>query len=281
MALNMDALGKKIGPLTREYSWKDIILYALAVGACSSEMEYCYEKDLKVIPTFSLATTFDFFWHIAKESNINIAGILHGEQELIFHDSIPLEGALITEGTITNYYDKGKDRGALVVGKCDTFHSNGTRLFTSIYSLFTRFDGGFGSDPAPKRVITYPESEPHYVVDALPPPDQNLLYRLTGDYFELHVDPEFAEKSGFEKPIMHGACTLGYGCRALIQKLTPGNPEKIKRLACRFSRFLYPGVPIQTLIWKTEEGRALWRVINTETGTTLIDNGVCEYDVQD
>jgi acyl dehydratase len=281
MALNMDALGKKIGPLTREYSWKDIILYALAVGACSSEIEYCYEKDLKVIPTFSLATTFDFFWHIAKESNINLSGILHGEQELIFHNSIPLEGTLITEGTITNYYDKGKDRGALVLGECDTFHSNGTRLFTSIYSLFTRFDGGFGSDPAPKRIITYPESEPHYVVDALPPPDQNLLYRLTGDYFELHVDPEFAEKSGFERPIMHGACTLGYGCRALVRKLTPGKPEKVKRLACRFSRFLYPGVPIQTLIWKTEEGQALWRVINTETGTALIDNGVCEYDVED
>jgi acyl dehydratase len=279
MALNMDALGKKIGPLTREYSWKDIVLYALAVGAGSSELEFCYEKSLKVIPTFSLATTFDFFWHIAKESNINLSGILHGEQELIFHADIPLEGTLITEGTITNYHDKGKDRGALVVGKCDTFHSNGTRLFTSIYRLFARFDGGFGSDPAPKRIITYPESEPHYIVDALPPPDQNLLYRLTGDYFELHVDPEFAETSGFERPIMHGACTLGYGCRALIRKLTPGNPEKVKHLACRFSRFLYPGVPIQTLIWKIEEGRALWRVINTETGTALIDNGVCEYDV--
>jgi acyl dehydratase len=280
MALNMDALGRKIGPLTRQYSWKDIVLYALAVGSGSSELEFCYEKSLKVIPTFALATTFDFFWCIARESNINLSGILHGEHELIFHGMIPHNGAFVTEGRITRYHDKGKDRGALVIGESETFDSKGVKLFTNIYTLFARYDGGFGSDPAPKQVITYPDLEPQYTVDALPSPDQNLLYRLTGDYFELHVDPGFAEKSGFEKPIMHGACTLGYGCRALIGKLTPGNPEKVKRLACRFSDFLYPGVPIRTLIWKPEKGRALWRIMNAETGTVVIDNGVCEYDVE-
>ena len=46
MALNMNAIGKKIGPITREYTWGDVILYALAVGSGSSELEYCYEKNL-------------------------------------------------------------------------------------------------------------------------------------------------------------------------------------------------------------------------------------------
>ena len=55
MALNLDALGKKIGPFTKDYTWKDAVLYALGVGAGFSDLEYCYEKDLKVIPfpTFS------------------------------------------------------------------------------------------------------------------------------------------------------------------------------------------------------------------------------------
>ena len=277
MALNMDAIGKKIGPISREYTWKDVILYALAVGAGSSELEYCYEKNLKVIPTFSLATTFDFFWHIAKESNINVAGILHGEQELIFHAAIPSEGTLITEGAITHYYDKGKDKGALVIAECDIFHSNGAKLFTSICNIFARFDGGFGSGEAPKNVVIFPESEPDFVVDARPSFDQNLLYRLTGDFFKLHVDPEFAKNAGFEKPIMHGACVMGYGCRALIQKLVPGKPEHVRRLACRFSRPLYPGVPIKTLIWKAETEKALWRVVNAESGETVLDNGIIEF----
>lgn len=277
MALNMDALGKKIGPLTREYSWKDVVLYALAVGAGSSELEFCYEKNLKVIPTFALATTFDYFWCLARESNINLSGILHGEHEMIFHETIPHDGVFVTEGTITRYYDKGKDRGALVIGESDTFDSKGAKLFTNIYTLFARYDGGFGSEPAPKKRVTYPDKSPDFAVDALPSPDQHLLYRLTGDYFELHVDPQFAQRSGFERPIMHGACFFGFGCRGLIRKLVPGQPEKIKRLSCRFSRPLYPGVPIRTLIWETGQGKALWRIVNAESGETVIDNGEMEY----
>ena len=277
MALDMDAIGRKIGPLTHEYTRRDAILYALAVGAGSSELEYCYEKYLKVIPTFPLATTFDFFWWIAREANIDPAGILHGEQELIFHTPIPSEGTFITEGTITDYFDKGSDRGALVVGKADTSDTSGKKIVTNVYTLFARFDGGFGSNPAPKRSVSFPDHDPDFIINALPSPDQHLLYRLTGDYFELHVDPEYARKSGFERPIMHGACFLGYGCRALIQKLVPGKPEMIRRLSCRFSRPLYPGTPIQTYIWKTATTTALWRVVNRETGETVIDNGVVEF----
>jgi acyl dehydratase len=278
MALDLEARGRKIGPLVREYSWRDVILYALAVGAGSSEMEYCYEKKLKVLPTFSLATTFDFFWCLAQEANIDLAGILHGEQELLFHNPIPLAGKMITEGRVVNYYDKGVKKGALVVGECETRTASGLPLFTSIYSLFARFDGGFGGTlSAPGTRVVYPDVEPTFVIDALPLVDQHLLYRLTGDYFEVHVDPEFAQSSGFEKPIMHGACTMGYGCRALVACLMPGEPERMKRLACRFSHFLYPGVPIQTLIWSLTPGKALWRVVDAESGLTLIDNGVCEY----
>jgi hypothetical protein len=55
MALNMDAIGKPIGPMKRDYTWKDAVFYALGVGAGFSELDYCYEKDLRVIPSFSIA----------------------------------------------------------------------------------------------------------------------------------------------------------------------------------------------------------------------------------
>ena len=126
MALNMDAIGKKIGPLTKNYDWKDVILYAIGVGAGVDELDYTYEKNLKVIPSFSIAAIFDFLGQVGVASNVNLAGILHGEQELIFHNPIPTAGTLTTEGTITHYYDKGA-KGALVVGESETFHSNGQK----------------------------------------------------------------------------------------------------------------------------------------------------------
>jgi len=277
MALKLDAIGKKIGPYTKDYTWKDTVLYALGVGAGFSDLDYCYEKDLKVIPSFAITTVYDLMPEVATASNVNLAGILHGEQEIIFHNPIPSEGTLSTEGAITHYYDKGKKKGALIVGEFETHHSNGTKLFTSIATVFARLDGGFGGEDAPAKQIEFPDRKPDFVVDAAPSADQPLIFRLSGDTFQLHVDSEFAKMAGFEKPIMHGLCTHGYACRALIQSLCPGEPQKVRRLDCRFKRPLYPGVPIQTLIWKTEEGRALWRVINTQTNEVVMDNGFFEY----
>ena len=277
MALNLDSIGKKIGPVSKEYTWKDVILYALGVGAGFSDLDYCYEKNLKVIPTFSIATIFDFLSHYAANANINLAGILHGEQDLIFHQPIPTEGTLTTEGQITHIYDKGEKKGALVVGESDTWHSNGKKLFTSIITLFSRFDGGFGGDDAPKKPFEYPDRQPDFEIEETPSLDQPLLYRLSGDVFALHVDQEFAKMAGFEKPIMHGLCTYGYSCRSLINSLTPGEPEKVRRLKCRFSRPLYPGDPIKIQIWKTDDNHAVWKTVNAKTGEDIITNGLFEF----
>jgi len=276
MALNMEAIGKNIGPLTRSYEWKDVVLYALGIGAGFDEIEYTFEKNLKVIPTFSIAMIFDFFWQVAAASNINLTGILHGEQEIIFHHPIPPSGTMTTEGKITHYYDKGP-KGALVVAESDTHHGSGKKLFTSIFTLFGRLDGGFGGKDSPPQTIDIPDREPDAVVEATPSPDQPLIYRLSGDIFPLHADPEFAKKAGFEKPIMHGLCTFGFAGRALMARLTPGKPENVRRVACRFSQTLYPGEPINTMIWETEKGKAVWRTVNARTGDIVIDRGVFEY----
>ncbi len=276
MALDLSAVGRPIGPIVRSYDWKDVILYALSVGAGFDELHYTWEKNLKVIPTFSVATIFDFFWTVAKNSQLNPRGALHGEQEVFFHSPIPTSGTLTTNGSITNYFDKGK-KGAVIRGESVTIHSSGEKLYTNVMSIFGRLDGGFGGEEGPSRTVEFPLRSPDFTVDDVPRPEQPLLYRLTGDFFALHVDPDFAKASGFEKPIMHGLCTFGFACRALMKSLIPGEPERTTRMACRFTRPLYPGEPIRTLIWKTDEGRALWRVLHAGTGQTLIDNGEFEY----
>ncbi|HID30811.1 MAG TPA: SDR family NAD(P)-dependent oxidoreductase [Desulfobacterales bacterium] len=277
MALNLDAIGKKIGPLSKDYNWKDVVLYALGVGAGFDELAYCYEHKLKVIPSFSIASVFEFLAEVAISSNADLSGVLHGEQDIIFHNPIPTEGTLTTEGMITHMYDKGADKGALVVAEADTYHSNGRKLFTNIFTIFSRKDGGFGGDSGPSETVEFPDQAPDFEEKAHPSPDQPLIYRLSGDIFQLHVDPDFARASGFVKPIMHGLCTHGYACRAVIKHLFPGEPEQITRFRVRFSKPLYPGVPISTQIWKIEEGKALFRTVNTENGDVVIDKGIVEW----
>ncbi len=283
MALDVTAIGRKIGPMTKEYSWKDIVLYALGVGAGFDELEHVYENRLKAVPSFAVTAIYDqdIFAQLAVNAGVNLAGLLHGEHELVFHNPIPPESGVFTsEGTITNIYDKGEGKGALVIVEFDTFHSNGQKLFTNIATLFARLDGGFGGTDQPedqKLLVDFPDREPDFEELARPSPDQPLLFRLSGDTFALHIDPDFARASGFEKPIMHGLCTHGYTCRAVIKHLFPGEPERLTRFRNRFSRPLYPGVPIKTFIWKTGEGAAVFKTISTETGEVVIDRGVVEW----
>jgi len=211
-------------------------------------------------------------------SDVNLAGILHGEHDLIVHSPIPPEGGTLTsEGQITAMYDKGEGKGALILGQVDTYDVDGRKLYTNIATLFSRFDGGFGGEPGPSETFEFPDRAPDYEELAHPSPDQPLVYRLSGDTFALHVDPEFAQMSGFEGPIMHGLCTHGFACRAVIKHLFPGEPERLTRFRNRFTRALYPGVPIKTQIWQVDEGRALFRTINAETGEVVIDRGVVEW----
>ena len=277
MALNLDAIGEKIGPIERDYNWKDVVLYALGVGAGFHELHFVYEDRLKVIPSFSIASIFEFLAETAVKANVDLSGILHGEQDIIFHNPIPTEGKLITEGRVTHIYDKGKEKGALVMSEAVTRHSGGQKLFTNYFTLFCRKDGGFGGEPGPSSSMEMPEREPDFVHQDLPDPTQPLVYRLSGDIFALHVDPDYAKRSGFQKPIMHGLCTHGFACRAVIAHLMPGQPERMTRFKVRFSHTLYPGVPIKTLIWQEGEGRAVFRTINAETGETVLDQGVVEW----
>jgi NAD(P)-dependent dehydrogenase (short-subunit alcohol dehydrogenase family)/acyl dehydratase/putative sterol carrier protein len=278
MALNLNAVGKELGPVTREYGWRDLVLYALGVGAGYDELEFVYEDRLKVIPSFAILSIYDFFSDFLNTSGVNLLGIVHGEHEMILYSPIPPQGGKLTSwGRITAMYDKGPGKGALVIAEVDTYYEDGRKLYTNVATLFSRLDGGFGGEPGPSEQFVFPDREPDFEEVMEPAANQPLIYRLSGDTFALHVDPEFARMSGFEAPIMHGLCTHGFACRAIIKHLFPGEPERLTRFRNRFTRPLYPGQPIKTEIWQVEEGKALWRTVHVETGEVTIDRGVAEW----
>lgn len=278
MTLDLTAIGKPIGPVTRRYGWKDAVLYALAVGAGFDELVYCYEKGLKVLPTFCLAATFDFFWQVGQISGADARGILHAGQEFVFKAPVPPSGSLTTGGKIVRYDDLGAEKGAFIVAEGRTVDAGGRLIAQSRTTVFSRYDGGFGGDRTASPKIDFPDAPPDASLEDHPADSQPLLYRLTGDEFALHVDPEFSRRSGFKGPLMHGAGTLGFACRSLIQNLVPDRPEKVRYLSCRFTRPLYPGTPIRTLIWRTGPGKVIWKTENRRTSEVVIDSGIFEYE---
>jgi NAD(P)-dependent dehydrogenase (short-subunit alcohol dehydrogenase family)/acyl dehydratase/putative sterol carrier protein len=277
MPLNPQSVGQRLGPHTHRYEWKDCVLYALGVGAGVEELQYVYEEDLQVIPSFGIAAIFELLAEMATVTEMDMRGIVHGEQDIVFHNPIPTSGELHTEGFVKEIYDKGEGKGALVIAESVTTHSNGDKLFTSTISVFSRFDGGFGGNNVSTPAFAFPDRAPDHIVPDHPSPNQAALYRLSGDVHPLHIDPEFSRMVGFEAPIVHGLCTYGYACRAAVKTLAAGRVGDLRRLTCRFTKPLYPGRPIETRIWDLGDGKAVYRVVNVESGEILLDRGVMEY----
>src|SRR5262245_65492059 len=113
MPLDLSAVGKKLSPVEPTHTERDVLLYALGVGAGADELQFTYERDLKVLPTFAVIPAFPAMLNLGGAMQVNPMMILHGEQRIELHAPIPPEGVITTTPTIKAMYDKGK--GALVV----------------------------------------------------------------------------------------------------------------------------------------------------------------------
>jgi hypothetical protein len=113
MALNLDWVGKKTDAFPFTYGQDEVILYALGIGAGVDELDFVYEKRLKVSPTFAVIPIVPAVVFLLTKARINLPALLHGEQKIVLHDIIPTSGTLKTTGLWRSVYDKG-DKGVVL-----------------------------------------------------------------------------------------------------------------------------------------------------------------------
>ena len=125
-------------------------------------------------------------------------------------------------------------------------------MFETLTVGFYRGGGGFGGDPGPKAEPLDPPAgtAPTWTQTETIPPHQHALYRLNGDHNPLHIDPEFAKRSGFDRPILHGLCTYGFATRMIIERACDGDVSRFREFKARFADVVYPGEPLTVSGWK-------------------------------
>ena len=117
-----------------------------------------------------------------------------------------------------------------------------------------------------------PEGAPDITLDLPTRPEAAIVYRLNGDHNPLHIDPDIARAAGFERPILHGLCTFGVVCHALMRTLCDYDPTRFGRMDLRFSSPVYPGETIRTEIWR-QPGGAAFRARVVERDKVVVSNG--------
>lgn len=264
-----------------EGAWtnQETMLYALGVGMGADPMDekelaFVYERNLKALPSFASVIRSRPVTSTGPEARMQLNPVLivDGERNITFHKPVPAEAKIKTKGRVLGVFDKGP-KGAVVVNETVITDEAGDPIATIQSALVARGDGGFGGpaegQPEPHTV---PTRAPDRSVDMVTAPGQALIYRLSGDRNPLHADPEFAKRAGFPRPILHGLCTYGITCRAVLQTYADYDAAAFKSHAARFSSPVFPGETITVDLW--QDGPVIsFEARIKERGVTCIRNG--------
>lgn len=251
------ALGAELEPV--EFSWtsSDVQLYHLALGAGGDpmdprELRYLADGTPQVLPTFSsVAATF----HMTEPPKVNFPGVdielsrvLHASEAVTVPAPLPPSGSGRAVTRVTDIWDKGK--AAVLLNETTVTGPDGTVLWSTKRSIFARGEGGFGGERGPSTSSETPDRAPDFEIDIPVLGQQALLYRLCGDRNPLHSDPGFAAAAGFPRPILHGLCTYGMTCKALVDTVLDGDASRVGSYGARFAGVVFPGETIRANVWR-------------------------------
>jgi acyl dehydratase len=285
MALDYDKLmATKVVDLPLSYGDSEAILYALSIGMGRDpldlkELPYVYEQGepLKTVPTLATVLVPDMFppglgWDFSQ--------VLHAEQRMRLYRPLPPKADLLIDRRVSEVFDWGPRKGALFLFEAEArLASDDTVLFTLGVTVMARGDGGFGGPsgkgPRPHRA---PRRDPDLSCDIATRKDQALLFRLTGDRNPLHADPAVATRAGFGVPILHGMCSYGIACRAVLKTICDYDFSLIESFDGRFTAPVLPGDVITTDMW--QDGNIVsFRCSVKDRDVIVLRNGKCTLAV--
>nr|CAI5840992.1 unnamed protein product [Callosobruchus analis] len=263
-----------------EFGNRDGMLYALGVGASVANPEelqflYEYHENYSILPTFYILPALNAVFASSVENvvpgkHISLENMLHGEHYIEFLGEVPLEGKLTTKAKVVEVLDKGT--GAVIVLDAESYDEQGQLVVRNQCVTFAVKAGNFGGPRNGTKTISCepkPNRNPDISLSQKTSIDQAALYRLSGDRNPLHIDPSFAAVSGYDRPILHGLCTLGFSVRLLLSAFASHNASLFKACKARFVKPVYPGQTLRVDMWR-EGNRIHFETVAVETNTVVI-----------
>jgi acyl dehydratase len=228
----------------------NVVAYALA----SNDDNPRYLNGDAVPPLFAVAVAWNAFMGVSSlppEATVGQQGGVHGEHDLYIHKAM-------VPGT---WLHTVSERSAVVCSKAGmnvfvklvTTDDDGDTVLEQYWSSLLRGPVSGGDQGEPPRDHTFADEARARPVGSVALPttrDQTFRYAgASGDRSPMHVDDEVARSMGFERKFQQGLCTLAVTSRGLIDLAADGDPQRIRRIAVRFSSPVFPGNDIDLSVY--------------------------------
>ncbi|MGH9024513.1 MAG: MaoC/PaaZ C-terminal domain-containing protein [Acidimicrobiia bacterium] len=280
MAFNLDNLGK----WSEEREFKVEADRIKAYAAATNDPLPRHTSGELAPPVFAVVP----IWEAMGESVMAVTppevmlNALHGEQDMHFHQ--PIRPGMVLRSRAAPVGVHVKPSGTTVVTHTETRDEHGESVNEQWFVSFFRgtAEGDSAGEPAPDHAFAEDArtSDPFATATQRFDEDQTFRYRdASGDYVPIHVDEGIAKSIGLPGIIIHGLCTMAFTSWSAIEELADGEPSRLKRLAVRFSKPLFPGQEIITRFYSagSRDARALYTYETTNPdGDLVIKDGLAE-----
>ncbi|KDR77105.1 hypothetical protein GALMADRAFT_139128 [Galerina marginata CBS 339.88] len=285
---------------------RDLLTYAVGVGAKNDEFPFVYELDpnFAAIPTYPVVlqlkgadTDLNLFSERVKGRPIpgmpplNPNRVVHATQSIEIVKPLPLVSG---EGWSwkTRYTGIVENKSGIILTAENTLvNPSGevyAKLFSSSFNLGAKATGEkfskFIAGPPQGKPIPK-DRKPDWVVKEQTTPEQAIIFRLSGDYNPLHIgahsppNPTIGQSAGFGGVILHGLSTFGFAARAVLKTAGANDPASLKLFGVRFTAPVKPGDTLETSIWEVGKGpggttEVAFETKNVGTGKVALGGGV-------
>lgn len=263
--LQNDAPGPWGVPVEITYTQRDVLLYAVGIG--TRDLRFVYEKH----PRFAVFPTFAIRWGGAGLMLDDAAlppspGPLSIDAERLTNliAPLPLEGTVKVRSRLVSVHPRGKGNAFLEFESevADASDKVCVRMLTGVFRRGVEKLGDIepfqGAGISRSVRIKAPDRAPDLEIATRIADNQAHVYRLSGDYNPLHIDPEAARFGGFDAPILHGLCTYGHSAHMLLGALCGGDATRFSQLKVRFSSPVLPGDDLTVRAWRETPTRVVF-----------------------
>jgi acyl dehydratase len=272
----------------------------VTVGQRVGPFPYCVDADLlrryaaatrdpalhvqagETVPPAAIVLTIWDAQNTAREALVSdqiqqwAAGGVHGEHDVLLHRPIvPGEPLRIW---VDGWGARPAGRNARVTLRYVALDARddlvAEQWWTTVFLGVTC--GQVGSDPPDHAFPEAARERPlgTWVADV----DEDLARQyaeVSGDWSEHHFDLEAARRSGFDRLFLHGLCTMALCAQGVVELVSDGDPERVRRIAVRFATPTFLGEQLHVQVF--DAGPLGYAFEADSAGARVISNGRVEF----
>ena len=205
-------------------------------------------------------------------------GSVHGQHDVYYR--APLRPGMALRWTAATHSAHQTKSGVIVVQRIVITDLDGRALVEHLWSSFHiggTINAAVGPEPPnhifPEAARDHPAGRKAVIVDR----DQAFRYAgVSGDHAGHAISDDIAQFEGYPRKILQGMCTFGLAAGAVVDMVADGDPDRLRRLAVRFSAPAFPRKDLDIGVFDgglTEDGHQSFAFEADQDGVKVLKHG--------